>query len=112
MRGAPQVGFSAAIRKIRARTSLLTHFRPATCLALETHVQYKRNPARCQLTTVLGSDQDERLCPPGPERSQRDPEQLVQGSQSTPRSFWRAELAIAGGVPGFRGRGPPGNGER
>src|ERR1700738_4455946 len=33
------------------------------------------------------SDQDERLCPPGPERSQRDPEQLVQGSQSTPRSF-------------------------
>ena len=28
------------------------------------------------------SDQDERLGPPGPERSQRNPEQLVQGSQS------------------------------
>src|SRR6266436_6378182 len=53
MRGAPQVGFSAIIRKIRARTSLLTCLRP-TCLALETHAQYKRNPARCQLTTVLG----------------------------------------------------------
>ena len=33
------------------------------------------------------SDQEERFCPPGPERSQRDPEQLVQDSQSTPRSF-------------------------
>ena len=54
MRGAPQVGFSAAIRKIRARTSLLTCLRPPARLALETHVQYKRNPARCQLTTVLG----------------------------------------------------------
>jgi hypothetical protein len=33
------------------------------------------------------SDQDERLRPPGPERSQCDPKQLVQGSQSTARSF-------------------------
>ena len=39
----------------------------------------------------------------------RDPEQLVQGSQSTPRSFGRAELAIADGEPGFRGRDPPCN---
>ena len=30
-------------------------------------------------------DQDERLPPPGPERSQRNPEQLVQGSQSSAR---------------------------
>ena len=54
MRGAPQVGFSETIRKIKARTSLLTRFRPPTCLTLETHVQYKRNPARFQFTTVLG----------------------------------------------------------
>src|ERR1700746_966472 len=33
------------------------------------------------------SDQDERLPPPGPDRSQRNPEQLVQGSQSTARSL-------------------------
>ena len=33
------------------------------------------------------SDQDERLGPSGPERSQRNPEQLVQGSQSTTRSL-------------------------
>jgi hypothetical protein len=31
------------------------------------------------------SDQDERLPPPGPARSQRNPEQFVQGSQSTAR---------------------------
>src|SRR6266403_35003 len=54
MRGAPQVGFSATIRKIKARTSLLTRFRPPTWRILETHVQYERNPARCQFTTVLG----------------------------------------------------------
>src|SRR5437016_14495136 len=54
MRGAPQVGFSATIRKIKARTSLLTRFRPPTWRILVTHVQYKRNPARCQFTTVLG----------------------------------------------------------
>jgi len=31
------------------------------------------------------SDQDERLGPPGPACSQRNPEQFVQGSKSTPR---------------------------
>jgi hypothetical protein len=33
------------------------------------------------------SDQDERLPPPRPERFQRNPKQLVQGSQSTARSL-------------------------
>src|SRR5438874_13226302 len=33
------------------------------------------------------SDQDERLRPPAPEHSQRNPEQLVQGGQSTARSL-------------------------
>src|SRR6516164_6007479 len=49
-----QVGFSATIRKIRARTSLLTRFRPPTRLNLEIHAQYKPNPAGCQFTTVRG----------------------------------------------------------
>src|SRR5882762_2183100 len=53
-RGAPQVGFSAAMRKISARISLLTRFWPPICLALESHFQYSRKPARCQPTTVLG----------------------------------------------------------
>src|SRR6516162_10595260 len=35
----------------------------------------------------LGSNQDERLPPPGPEHFQGNPEQLVQGSQSTARSL-------------------------
>jgi hypothetical protein len=34
-----------------------------------------------------GSDQNERLPPPGPDRSQRNPEQLVHGSQSMVRSL-------------------------
>src|SRR5260370_32942487 len=55
MRGAPQVGLSATIRKINVRISLLTRFRPPTWLILETHVQYKPSPARCQFTTVLES---------------------------------------------------------
>src|SRR6516164_846955 len=54
MRGAPQVGFSATIGKIRARTSLLTPFRPPTRLNLEIHIQYKRNPVPCQFTTLRG----------------------------------------------------------
>jgi hypothetical protein len=54
MRGAPQVGFSATLRRIRARTSLLTRFRPPTRRTLESNLPYKPNPARCPFTTVLG----------------------------------------------------------
>ncbi len=54
MRGAPHVGFSATMRKIKARISLFTGLRPTLALALESHFQYSRNPARCQPTTVLG----------------------------------------------------------
>jgi hypothetical protein len=43
-----------SVSKIKSRTSLLTRFCPPTCLTLETQAQYKRNPARCQFTTVLG----------------------------------------------------------
>ena len=42
---AAKVGFSATIGKIKARTSLLTRFRPPTFLTFETHAQYKRKPA-------------------------------------------------------------------
>ena len=54
MRGAPQVGFSAAIRKIKPRISVLTRFLPPTRLARESHLQYSLKPAPCQATTVLG----------------------------------------------------------
>jgi hypothetical protein len=38
MRGAPQVGFSIAIRKIKPRSSLLIGFLPLTCLARDSHL--------------------------------------------------------------------------
>src|SRR5436309_13995183 len=80
MRGAPQVGFSATVRKIRARTSLLTRFRPPTCLTLESHAQYKRHPARCQLKTVLGVTRTRRPLHPDQHVLNADPAHLVQGS--------------------------------
>src|SRR5260370_9867373 len=79
MRGAPQVGFSATIRRIKARTSLLTRLRPPTCLTLEIQVQYKRNPARCQFTTVLGVTNTRGLV---------HPDQHV--FNATQNSLWRA----------------------
>jgi hypothetical protein len=54
-------------------------------VTVELHVQYRRNTARCQFTTVLGVT--ESLPPPGPARSQLNPKQLVQGSQSIVRSL-------------------------
>jgi Phage integrase, N-terminal SAM-like domain len=94
--------------RIKARTSLLTRLRPPTRLTLEIQVQYKRNPARCQFTTVLGVTNTRGF----PARLQRNPEQLVQGSQSTARSLRVQSQQIADGEPGSRGQGPPGNGKR
>ena len=45
------------------------------------------NPARCLFTTVLGVTKDERFSPSGPACPQRNPDQLVQGSQSAVRSL-------------------------
>jgi len=78
MRGAPRVGFSAAIRKIRARISLPTGFRPPTCLAPESHFPYRRKPARCHSTTVRGVTRMKRGFPSRPEPSQKNPEQFVR----------------------------------
>ena len=54
MRGAPQVGFSATMRKMSSRNSLLTHLLPAPVRCRESHFQYNLNPVRCQRTTVSG----------------------------------------------------------
>ena len=54
MRGAPQVEFSATMRKINFRTSLDSLFLPTCFLTFEIRLQYSRNPARCQRTTVSG----------------------------------------------------------
>src|ERR1700746_579916 len=111
MRGAPQVGFSATIRKIKARTSLLTRFRPPTRLTLEIHVQYKRNPARCQFTTVLAVTRTRGFL--------RSDQNILNATQNTfagqtidGEVVARAEPAIVDEEPGFRGRGPRGSGKR
>src|SRR5215469_1849791 len=70
MRGAPQVGFSATIRKIRARTSLADTFPPS----------YSSDSSLLDASSRrFGEYQDERLPPPRPERSQRNPKQLCAG---------------------------------
>jgi len=106
MRGAPQVGFSATMRRSGANL-FADPLTPPTCLALETHVQYKRNPAPMPAHDGSRSDQDERLCPPGPERTKRDQNNLCRAVNRR-EVVWRAELAIADGAPGFRGRALPG----
>src|SRR5690348_5645924 len=58
MRGAPQVEFSATIRKISSRTSVDSFFLPICFLTFEVQLQYSRNPARCQRTTVSGVRRD------------------------------------------------------
>src|ERR1700722_20999012 len=66
MRGAPQVGFSAAMRKIRARTSLLNSLRPPTPLAREIQAQYNREAGPMPADDGSRCNQNERLFPPEP----------------------------------------------
>jgi len=80
MRGAPQVGFSAAIRKISSGTSLLTGLRPTTRLVLERYFQYSRKPARCHATTVRGVTRISGFCHPDHTFFKR-----------TQNSLWRAD---------------------
>src|SRR6516164_1986010 len=54
MRGAPQLGFSAIIWKMRSRTSFGACLLPMGFLVFEIILQYQLNPARCQRTTVSG----------------------------------------------------------
>ena len=77
-------GILGNIRKI-ARTSLLTRFRPPTCLTLETPCPIQTKPRPMPVHDGSRGDQDERFPPPGPARPQHNSEQLVQGSQSAAR---------------------------
>ena len=54
IRGAPHVRFSATMRKISSRSSLLVHLLPTRLPRRESQFQYSLNPARCQRTTVSG----------------------------------------------------------
>ena len=74
------------MRKISARISWLTRFRPPLCLAWESHLQYSRKPAR-PTNNRSGCNHDERRFPSSPESSQHDPEQLVRRSEPIAGSF-------------------------
>src|SRR5215831_20446610 len=87
MRGAPHVGFSATMRKIRSRTSLLTGFLPAACRVRDSQDQYNRKPARCQRITVSGVTSSSGFFHPDHSLRRATPEHLVDRAQSPPRSF-------------------------
>ena len=82
MRGAPQVGFSATMRKINSRTSLDNLFLPTCFLTFEIMLQYMRNPVRYQRTTVSGLTTMRELLPRRPKVASEHPEQFVDGSES------------------------------
>src|SRR5215469_6979917 len=73
MRGAPQVGFSAIIRKISSRTSGDSFFLPTCFLAFAIQLQYSRKPANDRLRI----DQHESLLPSTPETAGAYPEDFV-----------------------------------
>ena len=75
------------MRKIKSRISLLTRFRPPACLALESHFQYSRKPARCQPTTVLGVTTTRGRFHPDQSFLKTTQKQFVRGRESTARSF-------------------------
>ena len=79
MRGAPQVGFSAIIRKISSPTSVDSFFLPTCFVAFEIKLQYSRKPARCQRTTQgLTSTRD---CSQAPQKRRAEyPEDFVNCS--------------------------------
>jgi hypothetical protein len=54
MQGAPHVGFSATIPKVKSRTPFDFGILPTRALALEIGRPYKRNPAGSQRTAVSG----------------------------------------------------------
>src|SRR5450759_5075336 len=86
MRGAPQLGLSATIRKINSRICLEILRPPPTGFrTLQSMAQYSLNPDRCQRATVSGRTIKECLFPLGPEPASYDPEKLVDGSQPWPR---------------------------
>ena len=65
MRGAPEVGFSATMREISLRTSLLICFTSDRLLSREIQLQYSRRPLRCQRITVSGVTRINDLLQPG-----------------------------------------------
>ena len=78
------MGFSAAMRKIRSRTSREILLLPACFLILESMLQYRRKPAPCQPTTVSGATTSSDFFQSHQNRRARTPEELIESSQFGP----------------------------
>jgi hypothetical protein len=87
------------------------NFCSTTCCRVLHQSQYKRNPARCQFTTVLGVTKMSGLVHPDQNVLSATQNSLCRQSIDG-EVVARAEPAIADGEPGFQGRGPHGNGKR
>src|ERR1019366_3472866 len=86
MRGAPQPGLSATIRKINARICWEILRPPPTGFrTLQSMAQYSLKPNRCQRTTVSGRTIRSAFSPVSSEPASYDPEEFVDGSQRWPR---------------------------
>ena len=87
---------------------LLTRLRPPTRRNLEIHVQYKRNPARSQFTTVRGATKTRGFLHPDQNVLNATQNSLCRAVIEC-EAVARAKRAVADGEPSFRGRGPPGS---
>ena len=103
----------------RMSTFRPAHPRPATRLGVDPARRWcaarsqrtlDRNPARCQLTAVLGVGVTKTRGFVHPDQTfLTRPRTAYAGSQSTAMSFEVQSLPIADGEPGFPARGLPGN---
>src|SRR6266850_3167984 len=84
MRGAPHVGFAAAIRKIRSRTSFEILFLPTTRGGLGDDSPIERESQSVPAHNGLGVHNNKRLFPSGPVLSSENPEELVEYCESWP----------------------------
>src|ERR1700704_2748570 len=84
MRGAPHVGFPAAIRKIRSRTSFEILFLPTTRGGLGDDSPIERESQSVPAHNGLGVHNNKRLFPSGPVLSCENPEELVEYCESWP----------------------------
>ena len=92
MRGAPQVGFSATMRKITSRTSFDRLCLPTCFLAFEIQLQYSRKPARCQPTTVSGLTST-RDCFQAPQKRRANTQNLLSTAPIRSRGCLRFSTA-------------------
>jgi hypothetical protein len=79
IRGAPQVEYSATVRRISSRNSLLTHFFASPNPTPREPLPIQLEPCTVPANNSLWPDEDQCVLPPRPEPPQDHPGQLVGG---------------------------------